>query len=100
MESKNKFLVKKSSPPNYPHKVLSVLNLTTDFLPPQKQKLSKFPVLSPRKHRSMENGISSHPKFWVPHYREHVKLAVKKNHKEKRRSCGDLLTVGNLMQNE
>lgn len=83
METKIKSLVKNSQSKE-PQRVLSVLNLTTDFLPSQKPKFTKFPVLNPRKYRSLD-GISTSPRMWVPHYREHYKLALGHKKKEKKR---------------
>lgn len=90
MESRNKFLVKKNSATNRPHHVFSVLNLTTDFLPAQKENLSRFPSTNPKKHRSMDNRMMRKTKFRIPHFKNHSRMSKKS---EKRMSFNELLSV-------
>jgi hypothetical protein len=49
-----------------PKHVLSVLNLTADFIPPPREKLSKLPVLKPKSLRHVDR---LRWKQWIPHYR-------------------------------
>jgi hypothetical protein len=62
-----------------PQRVISVLNLTTDFLPARKEKISKFPVLKPKiTRRYSERSYRNFNQKVSAYYRENsTKSALK-----------------------
>lgn len=94
MNSRVKFFVKKHYSTQQPKPVLSVINLTTDFLPAQKKSLSKFHLLNPRRHKSMDYRLLKNRIALMPHYRKQLKSAVNENCQNK--SVDDILNFENL----